>query len=340
MKLKNILWIIMMIIFITLAYLFFDRGLNVKTEVYVNYQDNSDVIYKVYLHKNDIYESNYLDMNDKYISGLVDNIDISFKYNSLYDKDISGYYGYKVDAKLITYKDDINDILWSNDYQILNKKINVLNNNFRNINVNDNVIIDYDKYRDELNKFKNNYNIDINGYLEVSFIIDEHLNFRDISNVIDDDKVLKVLIPLSSDVFKIDIIDNNKKNGRYSDYSKREDVNYLLLVLGSINLSIGISFFALVLRDIIITSRNNNIYDKKLKKIIKENDVILVKVKQFYNKKKYNLIYLDSFEELLSVYKKVKNPISYKEIKKGEETIFLMTNLDDAWIYRLINDKK
>ena len=72
MKIKNVLWIIMMTFFITLAYLLFDRGLNVRTKFLVNYQENNDVIYKVFLHKNDIYNKDYLDMDERYISSLVD----------------------------------------------------------------------------------------------------------------------------------------------------------------------------------------------------------------------------------------------------------------------------
>lgn len=341
MKFKNILWIILMIIFITLAYLLFDRGFNVKTKVIVNYEENSDVIYKVYLKDNDIYNKDYLNMNEKYISKLVDKIDIDFKYNSLFDKDINGYYEYRVDAKIITYKDDINDIIWTKDYQILNNKVNVLDkNNFRNISIDDKVSIDYNLYKDELFKYNKSYGIDLYGYLEVSFIIDEHINFKEISNEVLDNRNIKVIIPLSYDMFRIDVNNDNNKIGNYSDFSKRENINYLLLIMGSISLSLGISFFALIVRDIIISSKKRNVYSGELRKILRDNSSILVKVKKFYNKKKYNLIYLDSFQELLDVYKKVKNPISYREVKKGHEVIFLMTNDDDAWIYRLVNDKK
>ena len=335
MKIKNVLWIIMMTFFISLAYLLFDRGLNVRTKFLVNYQENNDVIYKVFLHKNDIYNKDYLDMDERYISSLVDNIDINFKYNSLYDKDISGYYGYKVIGKVVAYQDDVNDVLWEKEDVIVNNKITVLDkNNLRSINIDDNVLVDYDKYKNELFKFSSIYGKSVNGYLEVSLIVNNHLNFRNISNDINEDRSIKVIIPLSSDNFKISLVKDNK-NGSYSDFSNREDINYLLLVIGSVSLSLGISFLALVIRDIVISSKNSFDYSKELKKILRDNDSIIVNVKRFYNKKKYNLIYLNSFDELLSVYKKYKNPISYKEVKKGEEAIFLMTNDDDAWIYRL-----
>ena len=78
MKVRNILYIILMFIFIVLAYLFFDRGLNAKTKIYVTYQEKSDISYKVYLKENDIYDKKYLNMNERYITSLVDYIDINY----------------------------------------------------------------------------------------------------------------------------------------------------------------------------------------------------------------------------------------------------------------------
>ena len=96
MKIKNIMYMLLMIIFIFFAYILFDRGINVRTKKIVNYQEDSNVIYKVYLHENDIYNKEYLNMNERYISKMVDNINVEFNYNSLYDHDINGYYSYLV----------------------------------------------------------------------------------------------------------------------------------------------------------------------------------------------------------------------------------------------------
>ena len=80
-------------------------------------------------------------------------------------------------------------------------------------------------------------------------------------------------------------------------------------------------------------------YRKELKKIIDEHGDILVKVNKFYSEHKYNLIYVTSFPELMDAYRRVENPISYKEVKKNAETIFLMIDDDSAWIYRLSKNK-
>ena len=96
---------------------------------------------------------------------------------------------------------------------------------------------------------------------------------------------------------------------------------------------------ALTIRNMVLASKRRFDYNKELTKILDEYGDIIVNVKRFYNKKKYNLIYTGSFNELLDAYKKVGNPISFKETKKGEEAIFLMTEDDNAWIYKMVDKK-
>ena len=147
------------------------------------------------------------------------------------------------------------------------------------------------------------------------------------------------MIPLSYDTFRISIKNDNHNVDSFYDFSTKERVNYMFILLGLFSLSIGLSFLALTIRNMIIASRKGFDYHKELKKILDDNSEIIVNVKRFYNKKKYNLIYVDSFKELMDVYKKVGNPISFREVKKDKEAIFLMTEDDNAWIYRMVNDK-
>ena len=338
MKLKNILYVVLMIIFIMFSYLLFDRGLNTKTKRMVSYKENGNIEYKVYLHDNDIYDKKYLDMDERYISKLVDNIDIEFNYSNVFDTDINGYYSYIVLGKLIAYEDNMNDSLWEKEYTLLDLKANVLNeNNIRNFMINDKLEIDYDKYKQEILNFKKDYDIDVSGVLKVIIKYKKELQFSSISGVNTDEKEISLIIPLTSDTFKINILNNDYKIDNYYDYSKKERVNYLFIVLGVFNLSIGLSFLILTIRNIINASKKGFNYHRELSKILNEYDDIIVNVKRFYNKKKYNLIYVDSFNELLDAYKKVGNPISFRETKKDEEAIFMMIEDDNAWIYKMEN---
>ena len=297
MKFRNILYIVFMVIFMALSYLLFDRGMNVRTKRIVNYQEDSDVIYKVYLHDNDIYQKEYLNMNERYVSELVDYIDVEFNYNSLFDKDISGYYSYMVTGSLVAYEDDITDSLWKKEYNLMDMKTEVLNqNNLREINICDKISIDYDTYKKEIEKFKNDYNIAISGYLDVDIIINENLQFLGIDNVTEEKKEIKLLIPLSYDTFKINVINDNHNVDSYYDFSTKERVNYLLILFGLLSLSIGLSFLALTIRNMVIASKNGFDYNKEINKILNDHSDIIINVKRFYNKKKYNLIYVDSIE--------------------------------------------
>ena len=340
MKFRNILYIVFMIFFITLSYILIDRGINVKTKRIVNYQEDSDVIYKVYLHDNEIYNKKYLNMNEKYITELVDYIDLEFDYNSLYSSDINGYYSYTVMGNLVAYEDKITDKLFEKEYTLMDTKTVVLNQNkTKEININDRLLIDYDKYINELKKFNDTYNIDVSGYLDVIVKINQNIQFTGIDKVNEDEKIMRLMIPLSYDTFKINVYNDNHNLDSFYDFSKKERVNYLLILFGLFSLSIGLSFLALTIRNMIIASKSGFNYQKELKKILDENSEIIVNVKRFYNKKKNNLIYVDSFKELIDVYKKVGNPISFREVKKDKEAIFLMTEDDNAWIYRMLNNK-
>ena len=328
-----------MIIFIVLAYLFFDRGINVKTKIFVTYQEKSDITYKVYLHENDIYNKRYLNMNERYLANLVDDIDINFAYNSLFSRELNGYYTYSVTSTLVGYTDDINESLFRKEDILLNKTVPLNQNNLSEIKINDKVIIDYDKYFNELKKYNDEYNTKISGYLEVLMKINENLDFFGNERIIKDTKEMKLIIPLSYETFKISIQNDNNNVDKYYDFSKKEKINFIFLVIGAFCLSVGISFFALTIRNMINESHDEINYRKELKRIINNNSEILVKVKKFYSKHKYNLIYVASFAELMDAYRRVENPISYKEVKKNEETIFLMIDEDNAWIYRLVKNK-
>ena len=336
MKVRNILYIILMIIFTVLAYLFFDRGFNAKTKIYVTYQEKSNLTYRVYLFPNDIYKKKYLGMNERYITSLVDNIEVDLDYNELFNRSLSGYYNYEVINTLVGYIDDINESVFKKDDKVL-KKTEVLNqNDLKEIKINDKIIIDYDKYIKELKTYKDKYSAALSGYLETRIIIKENLDFFSNENIVKDQKEMKLIIPLSYETFKINIIDDNKQVDSYYDFSKREKINYIFLVIGAFCLAVGISFLALTIRNMINESYDEKKYRKELKKIINENKDILVKVNKFYSKHKYNLIYVASFEELMDAYRRIEAPISYKEVKKNAETIFLMIDDDNAWIYPLI----
>lgn len=341
MRFKDYIYIFSMIIFSILAYLLFDRAINVKTKTTVDYQTYNDISYKVYLHKNDEYQGRYQKMNERYLTSLVDNINFDFNYQRIFSKDMSGYYSYDVVGVLHGYTDDINDDIWTKEYKIIDNRTSVINqNNVKSLDINDRAIIDFDNIKKDLDMFSQKYNLELHGYLEVNFVFKQNLNFNGIDKIFSDEDKIVAVIPLTYDTFKINIRDDIKAIDNYYDFSTKTSVNYFLVILAAFSLSMAISFLALVIREMVISTDGKTKYNRELKNILNTYDDKIVKIKKFYNKKKYNLIYVDSFNELLDVYNTVGSPISFREVKKNEEALFIIIDEDKAWIYQLLAKNK
>jgi len=96
-----------------------------------------------------------------------------------------------------------------------------------------------------------------------------------------------------------------------------------------------VTSFIMIVRQFRIIYKMESKYKRKLKSILSKYDENIVKVNKLYVNKKYNMIYVDSFDELMDVYYKKCKMISFKEVKRDSEAIFVIIDNDDAWIYRL-----
>lgn len=329
---KSVYYAFIMILFGVLSYLFLERGLNTETKKYVYYDDKSDIIYKV----------NYIDdsisNNNKYISNLVKDIDINLNYENILSEYVSGYYKYDVVGYLITYTDDINDELWIREKNIIDDKVVVLDkNNVNSIKIIDNFKIDFKKYREEIYDFIKDYDMELSGYLSIKINIMEFLKFTSLDDEYNDYKTITINIPLTEDIFKINVNNLNNRDNYY-EFTKNTSMNIFFLVIGMLCLSLTLTSLIMVIRQFKIIYKMQSKYKKTLNKILSKYDNCIVKVNKLYVNKKYNMIYVDSFDELLDVYYKKDQMISFKEVKRDSEAIFVIIDNDDAWIYRLYKD--
>lgn len=330
---RSVCYVLLLVIFGIFGYVFIDSGLNTKTKVRVDYQDKSEVYYDVnYL------EDNYNTTNGKYVSNMVDYIDFKYNYNNLISEYVSGYYRYNIDAYLVAYENDITVDLWKRRYDLVSEKTFVIDeNDVNNIKIDGTFKIDFGKYRDEIYEFIDNYDIDVSGYLSIRINILEHLSFDSLDNEYADNKVITINIPLTEDTFKININNIDNKDNYY-EFSSNAAMNIVFLIIGAFCLSVSVSLGILVIRQFGLIYNRQSKYNKELKKILSKYDDCIVRVKRFYVNRKYNMIYVDSFDELMDVYEKNNKMISFKEVKRDCESIFVIIDDSDAWIYKLMSD--
>lgn len=320
-----------MIIYGVFAYLFLYSGFNTKTRVKVNYEDSSNVYYKVSFLDSE-YNNTY---NDKYVADMVNYIDINYIYNNLISEYVSGYYRYSVEGFLIAYEDDITDSLWERKYDIVKENTVVIDkNNINNIKIDDNFRIDFRKYRYEILEFIDEYGIDIKGYLRIRINILESLNFEGMNNQYEDNKVITINVPLMDEIFKITVNNIDDKESYY-EFTSNKTMNIIFILIGTFCLSLSLTSMVMVIRQFKVLYEKQSKYRKEIKRILSKYDECIVKVNRFYVNKKYNMIYVDSFNELMDVYNNKNKLISFKEMKRDSEAIFVIIDEDNAWIYKL-----
>lgn len=331
MYFRSVLYAILMVIFGVFAYEFLNSGFNTKTRIKVDYDNSSDVYYKV----------NYLDDsynsvdNDKYIASMVDYIDISYDYSNILSEYVSGYYKYSVDSYLIAYEDDITDSLWKREYPLVEEKVMLLDENkINSVKIDDSFKVDFKKFKEEINEFIDDYDIDISGYLHIRINVLEFLNFNNLDTEYADNKVITINIPLTDDIFKISVNNIVDKDSHY-EFSNKVTMNMVFLVIGAFCLSISLALMIMVIKQFKNIYNRQSEYNRELKRILSKYDDCIVRIKRFYVTKKYNLIYVDSFDELMDVYNNKNKLISFKEVKKNSEAMFVIIDDDDAWIYKL-----
>ena len=330
---KEIIFAFLMILFITLSYLFIDTGLNAGTKLNINYQEKSISHYELKLLDNDIYDLDIKNNDWNILSNLLDNIKLYFDYKITFSDYATGYYKYKTTIKEILFKDKeiiSEKILSSNDEKVsLLDKENI-------ILINDYIDINYDYYKKEYEETKKKYDINPDANLIIEINIYEYISFNKKEEDTPIESKISFEIPLSEEIVKIKA-KNINNTSKIDGFSNREKMNYLLILIGLILLSLGITFMISVIKTIKkIYSREKN-YKEKLKEILTKNNEKIINVKKIVNVKDYNLIYVKSFNELLDVYKQYKTPICFKETIKKQEAIFLIINEDKAWIYKLDN---
>lgn len=320
------------IIFSIIGSIFTRIGIHNYEELKIKYNEKSNINYKVYLKKNNFFEEEYLEMNKTYIASLIDHIDIDFNYDLKLDDKVDGKYSYYI--KGIVSADKANDSsnnYWQKEY-ILSEKKDIKYTNENKLKINSNISINYQEYNDILTAFKKEYGVAMDGKLKVMLVITNNITNEKIKRNILKEAELNLNIPLTSLTIEVPIETKAKKSNGYLinelvydnniKYTILEYTGYTLFVLAGI----GIVYL------MIAAIKCESVYQRKLKKILKTYDGILVEVDSLPDLTKFNVIYVKSFDELIDAHSEIRRPINF--IQKPSHAKFLLINEGIAWVYK------
>ena len=315
-----------------LGVLFLYTGFQNKKTLSLKYKEDNDIDYKVYLKENAFFEEPFIEKGKTYITSLIDYIDADYSYNIFFDKPVDGEVEYQVIAKIEANKADSDSgNYWTKEYEVTKVKQEEFNQK-ENYTIHQNVKIDYNQYNEMLNSFKKTLGLQSEGVLKVYLKVINKLENEDLKTKVDSDLILK--LPLSELAIEASIdSDVNNQVKSFTETFEDHSVRYLLWKIMGVLLFIASAFFIWLLIHNKKIYKMNNQYELELKKILTTYDSIIVNVEEEPRLDDYNLIKVESFEELIDAHSEIRMPINCYQT--NDRSIFILFNDNTAWKYVL-----
>ena len=328
--LTNIIIFIILIIGLIFS---LNKAFSITKKGFISYKEISDINYKVYLKDNNFYDKPYLEKGMAYVASLIDKIDINYNYkiNSSVNSNID--INYAIVAKLVIASQNNNSVFFEKEYELSNTATDEIvdNNNYL---LDKEISVDYNYYNDLANQFKSKYAVNTNSRLEVSLIVKEK-NKENNSYDLDNESVATLVIPLSEQEVNINMNDNNINRETKITSDVKIIINDTTFVIVSIVITI-LAIIALIsiIKKILIFTKNERInYEKFIKRILVGYDRIIVNVKTAPDINNYNVIKVESFQELVDVRDNTKEPINYYIIQEHIKSEFYLINNNNLYLY-------
>lgn len=328
---RTILCILLLLIFFGLTLFFLFKTVNVFDSVTINYQENSDLDYKVYLKKNNFYEEEYLEKDMIYVANLIDKIVVDYKYFFNIDQKTDIDFTYDIVAKLSIIDDAEQKVYYSKDYNLVtNKQYKMINGSVYNLN--EQVAIDYDYYNSLANNFRQSYGINATSNLVVSLKINK-VNGENADIKLNNDSVMLISIPLSEKAVNIEMQYNEINTSSYLAKERTISVgSSFSILLTIISLIITLILAVRLVRLLSLLISKKSIYDKYINKILIDYDRLIVENFSGPQLDNVNVIEIKKFEELLDVRDNLKLPILYYNVSKHLKSYFYIKHENDIYL--------
>ena len=314
------------------TFYFYDLHKNDMGLLELKYKEHANIDYNVLLNDGKYY--NGKDSKNVFVVDLMDSINAYFNYNLTFNGSIAGDYSYKVKGKLY-----INDL--TNNQSI--KSMSVYDSDTHNYKIQGNIInlskdfnIDIKDAFVKYKEIKKNFTNKLSGILIYDVVINYDVYSADIDKYISDTRTLTITIPLSeytSDINVSKVIDENKF--ALSDFEVGKNQIYPLVCLEFIGaISLFVVLILMLVRKYAATITN---YEQEKEEILKKYKDIIIKTNLIDLANK-DVIFTKDIESLVKISIKTKKPINYTEITKDNESVFIVLNEKEVYVYKLTNE--
>lgn len=337
----KLMWVILavantinIVVTIKRMYTILKKEKEINESLIIKVSNDIDTKYKVYLKDNDFIDKEYLEMNQNYIRTYIDYINVNFDYDYSSDRPADVTFNYKIVAEINVFYNKSstatnNPEIWQDEIVLLTGKEKT---NSQTVRFSKNVNLDLTKYEQLVDDFANSIKLPVTAKINVMMIVDA-------DGIVNDDKFTSsfkngIEIPLKQSVF--DIAEQNKEETENVIYKDVEiTTNKTKLIINILVFFISLIFIIISARKYIsITSKSD--FELEVNKYLNAYDDKIVTITSDVDRKKYSIINVLNFSELLTLSIETNAPIMYY----GEEGIANFWVIKDNNLYSFVIKNK
>ena len=299
---------------------------HLNKQYYIEYTEGGSIDYDVYLKDNEFYDTDYLEKNQSYVASLIDKIIANFNYEIEMDADDINYrYSYSIKSRLEIVDDSSGNKIFNSQKELVNVQ-NQSQNTSNRLTVNEIVVLNYDEYNDIASRFLETYDLanDTTNTLVVTLNVDVLSDCNAFSGSSVDTYSSELRIPLTTKTVNVKMTstvpDADSKmlacaRGAGSEVFKTTAI--VLCVVDALLILLLIAF-------IYLTRTPDITYTARVKKIVSQYKSYIQKIKNLFETHGYQIILVDSFDEMLEIRDTIQAPILMYENEDKTCTKFLI----------------
>lgn len=304
-------------------------------KISLEYKENSNIDYKIYLKANKFYNVVYLSKGLRYVSVLTDHIDASFDYAMTFDEDIKGSYNYYIRGTLVVLEKESGNVIWQESYN-LTEPVYKRFNSAKVIDIPTKVSIDYDSLFQKIMDFKDTYGVTVDATFNVELITNYQFEYSKFTKPIMHQKTVSINIPLSDVTYNIkNYNDSLNTKEQFIEENADKDINTNLRYIGYIIWIVNFIIIGVSIIFVYKLTTKKTKYASKLHKILKSYDSVIVNISKMPKLDEYNIINVTEFSELMDLQSELRIPISFIENEVDAESTFILIHQKEAWVYKL-----
>ena len=315
-----IILIIILALILILSGVFFIIYTKRNSSHHVQYNESGDVNYNVAVKENEYFKDATLEKNKQYIASLIDKINADFKYNLSLSEDIKYNYKYNIMAYVNVRDNNTNKEIYSNSEELVQEVVGQSSNE---LNINQNVEIDYNKYNNLISEFVTVYNLkNVTSKVTAKMFVEIDGDEQKFEK---EKTVVSIDIPLTTNTVAIDIkkeVSNNSNN--YIELKSNYTHNEVFLAIGIILLLVDIGVLIGLIIYIKKTETEEDKYKGELKKILNNYGSYISQVEDEFDMKEYQILKVPNFIDLLEIRDTMQIPIIMIENKESLTSCFII----------------